>query len=215
MTQRSGLLTALLATVALITGALLLDVQREFDAAVQSMREEQMALATAVAADFESRLARHEDQSKASTEPSIPTLLGGAIKLEQRRSRILLVARPGRRELSTSHGQLCDARGGLCPRCEERADHARGSQRGQRVRLSAHDERGRLYFVVEDEGEGISPETALRAREAFFTTKPKGRGTGLGLAIGQEVVAHHRGKLTLEKREPGRGTRAVIELPQS
>jgi two-component system NtrC family sensor kinase len=72
---------------------------------------------------------------------------------------------------------------------------------------------GEVRFVIEDEGEGISDETAARAGEPFFTTKPKEQGTGLGLAIAQEVVANHGGKLMLERREVGSGTRATIVLP--
>jgi signal transduction histidine kinase len=87
------------------------------------------------------------------------------------------------------------------------------SKRGRSVRLRAYGAKAGLCFAVEDEGEGISQETAARALEPFFTTKANGRGTGLGLAIAREVVAHHRGKLTVAKREDVRGTRALIELP--
>lgn len=89
------------------------------------------------------------------------------------------------------------------------------SPRGATIELHLTCEQGRVCFYVDDEGEGISDETALRARAPFFTTKPRGRGTGLGLAITNEVVSHHRGKLTLQRRERGRGTRAIIELPQA
>ena len=87
------------------------------------------------------------------------------------------------------------------------------SRSGAVVHLHAHAEHGRLAPVVDDEGEGISAETAERAREPFFTTKPTGRGTGLGLAIAQEIVSHHQGRLTLAQREDARGTRATIDLP--
>jgi signal transduction histidine kinase len=87
------------------------------------------------------------------------------------------------------------------------------SRPGAVVTLHAHADHGRLLFDVDDEGEGISPETAERAREPFFTTKPTGRGTGLGLAIAQEIVAHHQGRLLLAQREGARGTRATIDLP--
>ncbi len=87
------------------------------------------------------------------------------------------------------------------------------SERGSIVRLSVLERAGLLVFTVEDEGEGISEETAARAQEPFFTTKPFGRGTGLGLAITREVVTHHGGKLRLVARSATRGTQAVIELP--
>ncbi|MET0342278.1 MAG: ATP-binding protein [Polyangiales bacterium] len=87
------------------------------------------------------------------------------------------------------------------------------SRRGATVHLRAHADHGRLFFDVDDEGEGISEETAARAQEPFFTTKPTGRGTGLGLAIAREIVAHHQGRLSLAQRSDARGTRATIELP--
>jgi signal transduction histidine kinase len=87
------------------------------------------------------------------------------------------------------------------------------SKRGTTVHVRTALAGARVELVVEDEGEGISPETVERARETFFTTKPRGRGTGLGLAITQEIVAHHGGKLLLAKREDAPGTRASISLP--
>jgi signal transduction histidine kinase len=86
------------------------------------------------------------------------------------------------------------------------------SKRGTTVHVRASMSAERVEFVVEDEGEGISPEVAKRAGEPFFTTKPRGRGTGLGLTIAHEIVAHHGGKLRLAQREDGPGTRASIAI---
>ena len=71
----------------------------------------------------------------------------------------------------------------------------------------------RVAFVVTDDGEGISSESAARVFEPFFTTKPPGSGTGLGLVISNEIVKHHRGTLTVEPRPRTAGTRACIEIP--
>ena len=60
MTARGKLLLAMMAAIALIAMALLLDEQREFEAAIDNLKAEQIALATAVAADFETRLKRLE-----------------------------------------------------------------------------------------------------------------------------------------------------------
>jgi signal transduction histidine kinase len=87
------------------------------------------------------------------------------------------------------------------------------STRRGRVAFRVRALEAEIWFSIEDEGEGISDETAARAGEPFFTTKPKGKGTGLGLAIAQEVVANHGGKLVLERRTGGPGTRAIIILP--
>ncbi len=448
--SRRWLLAAMLASVALVTAAMLIDERREFDGAVRALQDEQSAIATAVAADFEARLARHEEAGAVephadSIRALIPKLLGGAMELEQKGSRILLIACPDEPRLLTTDGRrvhsptlraafaagrsgtllsraeapqlglparvaiagieplkgragrwgvvvlvsgerlrererhsqlrfllsvglvlaLVAGFGGVALRQERRqlqvarklevaalerdrerllaqADKmatlaalssgiahevatplgtimarveqvlpavegqhkasaalrvaleqveriqavirgvlglARGehptlvqadpgaiarsavslarhrfeeagvrvaldtkadlppiacdkplleqaltnlllnacdaSPRGSSVHMRVRVEPGKLCFLVEDEGEGISPETAESARKPFFTTKPKGRGTGLGLAIAQEVVAHHGGKLILEKRERAPGTRAVIELART
>lgn len=86
------------------------------------------------------------------------------------------------------------------------------SPRGAIVQLRLAIEGDLLRFIVDDEGEGISEETAARAREPFFTTK-NGRGTGLGLAIAHEIVAHHQGQLLVAARPDGVGTRAALALP--
>ncbi|HTU03416.1 MAG TPA: ATP-binding protein [Candidatus Sulfotelmatobacter sp.] len=71
---------------------------------------------------------------------------------------------------------------------------------------------GGVRVVVEDTGPGMTPETAARAFEPFFTTRGAAGGTGLGLAICRRIVVDHGGTLALES-EPGQGTRAVVELP--
>jgi signal transduction histidine kinase len=69
-----------------------------------------------------------------------------------------------------------------------------------------------VKFEVEDDGVGIAPQDAARASEPFFTTKSTRGGTGLGLAIVNEILSHHRGRLTLAPRSP-KGTTARIEIP--
>jgi signal transduction histidine kinase len=88
------------------------------------------------------------------------------------------------------------------------------SAAGERVSVTIHEEAARVLIVVEDEGHGISDEAAQRVGEPFYTTKiVEQRGTGLGLAIAQEIVANHGGKLSVERRSPGAGTRAEVALP--
>jgi C4-dicarboxylate-specific signal transduction histidine kinase len=41
---------------------------------------------------------------------------------------------------------------------------------------------GRARDLVSDSAEGMSPETAARIFEPFYTTKPQGKGTGPGQA---------------------------------
>jgi signal transduction histidine kinase len=84
------------------------------------------------------------------------------------------------------------------------------SPRGATVHLGVRTTGGTVSFVVDDDGQGITPEHAARATEPFFTTK--GDGTGLGLAIANEIVTTHRGSLHIAPRTP-RGTQVTITLP--
>jgi two-component system sensor histidine kinase RegB len=87
------------------------------------------------------------------------------------------------------------------------------SGRGKMVRLSIHQRDGRIIFEVKDEGMGMTPEVARRAGEPFFTTKPPGKGMGLGLFLVRLVAERLGGCLRVES-EPGKGTRAILELPR-
>ena len=69
-----------------------------------------------------------------------------------------------------------------------------------------------VRVTVDDTGPGIPPEVLSRAFEPFFTTRASSGGTGLGLAIARRIARNHGGSIRLES-EPGRGTRAIVELP--
>ena len=83
---------------------------------------------------------------------------------------------------------------------------------GGHVEISTRSDAQEVVFVVTDDGVGIRPEVAARAKESFFTTKAAGSGTGLGLAITSEIAKSHRGELTISPNGE-RGTRACIEIP--
>lgn len=69
-----------------------------------------------------------------------------------------------------------------------------------------------VRVTVGDTGPGISSEILSRAFEPFFTTRGAAGGTGLGLAIARRIARDHGGSIHLES-EPGKGTRAIVELP--
>jgi two-component system sensor histidine kinase RegB len=69
-----------------------------------------------------------------------------------------------------------------------------------------------LEFVVTDTGCGMSRETLNRVAEPFFTTKAPGSGIGLGTYLVRVFAEQLGGRLAFES-EPGKGTRALLQLP--
>lgn len=84
------------------------------------------------------------------------------------------------------------------------------------IRISAvlieRDGRKWIQTAVEDQGTGISRETARRMFDPFFTTKSREKGTGLGLSISHGIVKDHHGVLRAEGEE-GTGAKFILELP--
>lgn len=66
-------------------------------------------------------------------------------------------------------------------------------------------------IIVEDNGNGMSSETASRIFDRHFTTKGDA-GTGVGLAVTRDTVEAHGGSIRVASVR-GIGTRFVIELP--
>jgi CheY-like chemotaxis protein len=71
-----------------------------------------------------------------------------------------------------------------------------------------------VRLVVADTGHGMTPDTASRVFDPYFTTKDPSRGPGLGLSIAASVVAEHSGWMEVES-QPGKGSRFSIFLPRS
>jgi signal transduction histidine kinase len=84
------------------------------------------------------------------------------------------------------------------------------------VRLSLRREARETVLTVEDEGIGVSAETATRAFERFYRGEEAERldpaGTGLGLSIAKWIVERHGGTITLHQRAP-HGASVTVRLP--
>ncbi len=80
------------------------------------------------------------------------------------------------------------------------------------VRVCEAKEPTRVRVCVEDDGAGMGSEALLRARDAFFTTKSRGRHAGLGLTVAAGIVEQVGGTLEVRSRL-GEGTCVQIELP--
>jgi PAS domain S-box-containing protein len=68
-------------------------------------------------------------------------------------------------------------------------------------------------LVVEDSGPGVPADILPKIFDPFFTTKPTGEGTGLGLSVTLGIVEQLGGRITVEAREAGPGSRFTVLLP--
>ena len=84
---------------------------------------------------------------------------------------------------------------------------------GGRFHILTRDDPDWIEIVLTDEGEGMSPETADRIFDPFYSTK-SGKGTGLGLAIVAGVMKAHHGEVAVET-SPGKGTTFTLRFPRS
>ncbi|QHO75681.1 hypothetical protein ACH79_26690 [Bradyrhizobium sp. CCBAU 051011] len=75
---------------------------------------------------------------------------------------------------------------------------------------------GMVRVAIADRGGGIAPDELPRVREPYYRGKnSKGTsGAGLGLYFVERIVEAHSGRLLIET-DFGKGTRVIIDLPQS
>jgi len=69
-----------------------------------------------------------------------------------------------------------------------------------------------MELLIQDNGEGMTPEVVKRIFDPFFTTKPDGKGVGLGLAVLYGIVQAHDGDVEVTSA-PGQGATFVVSLP--
>jgi signal transduction histidine kinase len=80
------------------------------------------------------------------------------------------------------------------------------------IYVSTHSGATGIKIMIQDTGQGISPENLSRIFDPFFTTKEPGQGTGLGLSISQQIIKSHKGSIEV-KSELKKGTEFLIFLP--
>lgn len=82
------------------------------------------------------------------------------------------------------------------------------------VRMSARCSAGGLELVVEDTGEGITPEALDQVFEPFWRgdAARSGDGSGLGLALAKRIVESLGGQIRVQS-EPARGSRFAVVVP--
>jgi two-component system nitrogen regulation sensor histidine kinase NtrY len=92
---------------------------------------------------------------------------------------------------------------------------AQGSDEQGHIAVSMEVERGRVVFIVADNGIGLPQNERHRLTEPYVTTRV--RGTGLGLAIVRKIVEEHGGEISLADRQndqPGAEVRLAFPLNQ-
>ena len=83
---------------------------------------------------------------------------------------------------------------------------------GQPISLRAtQSNSGRIRFLVQDKGMGMSAEVMERVAEPFFTTKAPGQGMGLGAFLAHLFAQTLGGHLSFES-QPGQGCTAILEV---
>ena len=85
---------------------------------------------------------------------------------------------------------------------------------GGSITVSVKNSGPRVSFSVSDTGRGIPHEYTSRIFEKFVELPgdDSQRGTGLGLSIVKEIIAAHKGEITVDSRE-GEGTTFTFFLP--
>jgi signal transduction histidine kinase len=82
--------------------------------------------------------------------------------------------------------------------------------RGGHIQLHVAKNGARVQLSVTDDGPGMSPELLGKLGQPFASGSEG--GTGLGILLAESVTRQHGGALRFES-EPGKGVRALLELP--
>ena len=89
---------------------------------------------------------------------------------------------------------------------------------GGRVSVRAAGRGPMAEIVVEDTGEGISPDFLEvifeRFSQASIGDSRRHTGLGLGLSIVRHIVQRHGGSVAAESEGPGKGARFIVRLPK-
>ncbi len=162
----------------------------------QQPLQPEMRSVNRLVAGFESVLRRAVNASidfQITLEPNIRTTVIDSARFEAALLNLVVNARDamptgGRLRIETANVELASR-------------EVRGLEAGSYVRVT-----------VADTGTGMSPETAARAFEPFYTTKAVGKGTGLGLSQVYGFIKQSGGDIVIDTA-PGAGTTMSIFLP--
>lgn len=140
------------------------------------------------------RLAGEGVELRVEADDHTPTVYADPVQVERIVTNLVVNARN-----SMPRGGRLTVSVAPCPSCP----HVRGSSPSTGGTAAK--------ITVQDEGEGMPPETLARIFEPYFTTDPS-RGTGLGLATVHATVTQLRGVVRVSS-SVGEGSRFEICLP--
>lgn len=90
------------------------------------------------------------------------------------------------------------------------------SERGKKIEVSVKEAKGKAYFEVKDEGQGLTEEDKIKlfGRFSRLSAQPTGgeSSTGLGLSIAKMLVELHKGKIWAESEGRDKGSKFIVEL---
>ncbi len=77
--------------------------------------------------------------------------------------------------------------------------------------IRTYEQNQKVFFEVQDSGEGIPEQNLSKIFEPFFTTKKEGAGTGLGLSLSKKVIEEFGGKIYVESIL-SQGSKFTVEM---
>lgn len=89
---------------------------------------------------------------------------------------------------------------------------AKYGREGGRVAVTMGLEEGFVTISIRDFGPGIPESELPYVTKKFYKGSSKERGSGIGLAVCEEIIARHKGTLTIKNAEDG-GALVIIRLP--
>lgn len=73
-----------------------------------------------------------------------------------------------------------------------------------------------VIITINDDGNGIAPESLDKIFDPFFSSKDVGEGSGLGLSISQTIINNHQGRIEVESKiDEGSTFRVYLPVHQS